>query len=89
MSSVRFAESSGRWYGIAFELQKAQILGLIGPNGAGKTTPLICPSRPLNASVRDFLYDGQFSWSKTGGNQMPAVLASAGHCRSGAVFQPA
>jgi branched-chain amino acid transport system ATP-binding protein len=37
--------------GIAFELQKGQILGLIGPNGAGKTTLFNCLSPSLHPGI--------------------------------------
>jgi branched-chain amino acid transport system ATP-binding protein len=58
--------------GIAFELQKGQILGLIGPNGAGKTTLFNCLSRLYTPASGDILYDGQSVLTKKV-HEMPAV----------------
>jgi branched-chain amino acid transport system ATP-binding protein len=58
--------------GIAFELQKGQILGLIGPNGAGKTTLFNCLSRLYTPASGDILYDGQSVLAKKA-HEMPAV----------------
>jgi branched-chain amino acid transport system ATP-binding protein len=41
--------------GIAFELQRGEILGLIGPNGAGKTTLFNCLSRLYTPASGDIL----------------------------------
>ena len=58
--------------GIAFELQKGQILGLIGPNGAGKTTLFNCLSRLYTPASGDILYDGQSVLARKA-HEMPAV----------------
>jgi len=58
--------------GVAFDMQKGQILGLIGPNGAGKTTLFNCLSRLYTPASGDILYDGKSLLSQPA-HQMPAV----------------
>jgi branched-chain amino acid transport system ATP-binding protein len=58
--------------GIAFDLQRGEILGLIGPNGAGKTTLFNCLSRLYTPASGDILYDGRSILDRRA-DQMPAV----------------